>query len=158
MEKSKKNRIGLNYAAAEDILAELSGLIEFYGNKSNDEEIKSDLRLFLWELISAGKAISRRYLAVAIRNEFIKLSKKRQEQRIRENMLYDNLHTENNNIEERLDLIDALKKLTDKQRETVVLHHIAGLSFTEIAKRQGTSRQAAQKTAKRAEERLKEVI
>ena len=65
----------MNYADKSIIIDGFTDLIKYYAGKSPAEDMSSDLMLFLLELISAGRAISRRYVAVAVRNEYIRLSK-----------------------------------------------------------------------------------
>ena len=57
------------------VINDFEKLIEYFGNKCGGEEMRAQLWLFLWELVAKKKAISRRYVAVALRNEFIRYTR-----------------------------------------------------------------------------------
>lgn len=157
-ERKKEGVIGLNYDLSEIILKDLTPLAEHYGRKTRNEDVKSDLILFIWGLISSGKALSRRYMAVAVRNEYIRLSKKLSEQRNFENEIHPNLKAESEDIDIKIDIRDALKKLSPKQRDAVILHRVSGLGFAELAELHGTTRQGEYQLERRAEKKLCEII
>ena len=53
---------------------------------------------------------------------------------------------------------ELLEKLGIKQREAVVLHHVYGLTFDEIAKKNGCTRQAINKLEKRGLKTLRQFL
>ena len=72
----------LNYAEKDEILRDFEKLISFYNAKSLRDyggifdDMDGLLTLFLIELIEHERCISKRYVAVALRNEYIRISKK----------------------------------------------------------------------------------
>jgi RNA polymerase sigma-70 factor (ECF subfamily) len=56
------------------------------------------------------------------------------------------------------DLQDALSELTERHRSIVLLRHVVGLSFSEIANVLGTNRAAAYAASSRAERRLRQLL
>lgn len=57
-----------------------------------------------------------------------------------------------------LDLWDALAALPDRQRSAVVLHHLGGLPFAEIADRDGAAPTAVRKAASDGVRRLRNLL
>lgn len=57
-----------------------------------------------------------------------------------------------------LDLARALAQLPQRQRETVVLHHLGGLPFTEVAAAVGSSADAARRASADGMRRLRELM
>ena len=55
-------------------------LIKHYARRYGGEDMAAQLWLKLWELCSSGRAISQRYVAVALRNEFIRYARELQRQ------------------------------------------------------------------------------
>ena len=55
-------------------------------------------------------------------------------------------------------LYEALAKLNEDQRESIILFEISGFSIKEIAKIQGASESAVKQRLKRGRERLKEIM
>lgn len=142
--------MAVNYADKDIIINNFTDLIDFYAGKSAVEDMKSDLMLFLLELISANRAISRRYVAVAVRNQFIRISKAELARRNTEVPYNGEICGQIYYTENIIDMKNALSKLPDKQRKTLILHRVNGLSFEELAKKHGTTRQAQYRLEKRA--------
>lgn len=57
-----------------------------------------------------------------------------------------------------LDLAHALQQLPPRQRETVVLHHLGGLPFTEVAAALGGSAAAARRASSDGVRRLRQLM
>ena len=55
-------------------------------------------------------------------------------------------------------LADALGKLTDDYREAIVLRHLEGLSFPEVARRMGRSEDSVKKLWARALAKLRRIL
>lgn len=148
----------MNYAEKDIIIDDFTDLINYYAGKSAVEDMKSDLMLFLLELISANRAISRRYVAVAVRNEFIRLSKAEASRRNAEVPYNEDIRGQEYVTEDTMDIKNALSKLPEKQRKTLILHRVSGLSFEELAKKHGTTRQAQYRLEKRAEKNARRLL
>lgn len=138
-------------------------LIKHYARKCEDpcerEAMEAELWAFLYDLVNAGRAISQRYVAVAIRNRFIRVSKENQKQRDTEAEFDDSyIGGVNDSFVEEIEMRDLLDKLGIKQREVIVLHHVCGLSFDEIAKKRGCTRQSTTGLNNRGLKKLKEIL
>lgn len=148
----------------ERIKKDFEKLIQFYANKieypEEREEIEDMLWSFLYRLIASGRGISQRYVAVAIRNQYINYSKKIQKRKLLEVELTDDKYTgyTKDDFVEAIAMRDLLDKLGIKQREAIVLHHVYGLSFDEIAKKRGISRQSISQLSNRGIKRIREML
>lgn len=148
----------------ERIKKDFEKLIQFYANKieypEEREEIEDMLWSFLYRLIASGRGISQRYVAVAIRNQYINYSKKIQKRKLLEVELTDNKYTgyTKDDFVEAIAMRDLLDKLGIKQREAIVLRHVYGLSFDEIAKKRGISRQSVSQLSNRGIKRIREML
>lgn len=145
------------------ISADFEPLIKHYAkkcrNESERQEMEAELWGFLWDLVKSGRAISKRYVAVSIRNRYIYYSKSVQRAAASETELEPNLaHPTTDDFVEKIAMRDLLDKLGIKQRETIVLHHVCGLSFAEIAKKHNCSRQSATALNNRGLKRLREIL
>ena len=148
----------MNYADRDIIIDDFTDLIKYYAVKSPAEDMSSDLMLFLLELISANRVISRRYAAVALRNEFIRLSRAEAAKRNSEAPYNADICGQEYNTENIIDMKNALRGLPEKQRKTLILHRVSGLTFEELAKKHGTTRQAQYRLAKRAAKNARRLL
>ena len=148
----------------ERIKKDFEKLIQFYANKieypEEREEIEDMLWSFLYRLIASGRGISQRYVAVAIRNQYINYNKEIQKRKLLEVELTDDKYTgyTKDDFVEAIAMRDLLDKLGIKQREAIVLHHVYGLSFDEIAKKRGISRQSVSQLSNRGIKRIREML
>ncbi|HBJ11694.1 MAG TPA: hypothetical protein DDY61_08470 [Ruminococcaceae bacterium] len=148
----------------ERIKKDFEKLIQFYANKieypEEREEIEDMLWSFLYRLIASGRGISQRYVAVAIRNQYINYSKEIQKRKLLEVELTDDKYTgyTKDDFVEAIAMRDLLDKLGIKQREAIVLRHVYGLSFDEIAKKRGISRQSVSQLSNRGIKRIREML
>ena len=143
-------------AKNEHLYAEMEHLVKYYNRKLSEDDGA------LWEmlvaLVSNDKELSRRYAAVALRNEYIKLSKAEQK---RAEMLadyYEHHGAKSLDIDTLIDLKTALVQLSDKQRDIVLLRYYWGFSVAEIAALNCTSRQAANAALNRALDKLRALL
>lgn len=132
-------------------------LILFYSSKIKDEDAQSELNLFFIELlysidldrfppdISDGLS---RYIAVAIKNQYIKISKINQTYNSISINLFNEIayYDKNHNCE----LFDAIKILSPKQRAVIIFKYIYGYSDFEISVNLNISRQAVNRLKNRA--------
>ena len=123
-----------------------SRLIRHYARKLRDPHAEGEMWSFLWIVknITIGKPD--RYYAVCLRNEYIRLSKEEK----REILLEDYRQGYTETRDEKIDLSIALDELSKGQSEIVRLHFVNGFSVVEIADFQHISRQAVNRTKKRA--------
>ena len=148
----------------ERIKKDFEKLIQFYANKieypEEREEIEDMLWSFLYRLIASGRGISQRYVAVAIRNQYINYSKEIQKRKLLEVELTDDKYTgyTKDDFVEAIAMRDLLDKLGIKQREAIVLRHVYGLSFDEIAKKRGIGRQSVSQLSNRGIKRIREML
>ena len=148
----------MNYADRDIIIDDFTDLIKYYAVKSSAEDMSSDLMLFLLELISANRVISRRYAAVALRNEYIRLSRAEAARQSAEVPYNENIRGQEYNTENIIDMKNALRGLPEKQRKALILHRVSGLTFEELAKKHGTTRQAQYRLEKRAAENARRLL
>lgn len=130
-----------------------------FENREDREDVEAELWSFLYGLIKSGRGISQRYLAVAIRNKYIAISKAYQE-KLKNETNSSNFYgkVKNERFIEEIEIRDLLDKLRVKQREVIVLHYVRGLSFDEIAKNHRCSRQASTRICNRGIEELRKIL
>ena len=137
---------------------QFSKLIKFYSRKAKEPNIEAELWAFLWCLKQRKPPpINDKYIAVCIRNEYIKLSK-----------FYDSLKNyqinysikdnEFRNYEIFIDLKNALKVLTDKEKNCFILKDFYGFSIYEIASFYNITPQAVSKNRNRAIKKLRNLL
>ena len=157
----------LNYAEKEDILRDFEKLISFYNAKSLRDyggifdDMDGLLTLFLIELIEHERCISKRYVAVALRNEYIRISKKFLCHKIRRCEFWDFCVSDcgiSQSVENKMLVRDALKSLTAEESKVVKLRYCFGFSCSEIADFKGVSRQSVSQTQKRAIDKIKALL
>ncbi len=156
--KNKKTEVFPN------ILNEFKNLIKYYSSRLNYEDSYCELILFFTELIfsidtkdfkSDGSNGLSRYIAVCIRNKYIELAKKRQRQKPKYFPFFENCFTAERDIETRLELLDMLQLLSDKQRQVIIYKYYYTYTDIEISKIMGISRQAVNQIKNRALEILR---
>lgn len=119
--------------------ARFSRLIEHYARKLKTNSAQCDLWGFLWILQATKQPPpSDRYIAVCLRNEYIRLSKEKS----RTQNLCDGIAGESIDYDLRLDLAAALRCLTENERRAVLLTAIQGYTAADVATMLGISRQA----------------
>ena len=123
-----------------------SGLIRYYARKLHDPHAEGELWSFLWIAMQTHPNKPDKYYAVCLRNEYIRLSK--EEKRV--GLLGDYWQGYTDPRDEKIDLSIALDGLSKSQAEIVQLHFVNGFSVAEIADFQHISRQAVNRTKKRA--------
>lgn len=131
-----------------------SGLIRYYARKLRDPHSEGELWSFLWLAMQAHPNKPDRYYAVCLRNEYIRLSKEEKREALLEN--YWQGYTETR--DEKIDLSIALGELSKGQANVIQLYFAVGLSVAEIADLNCISRQAVNRTKKRALTKLSNVL
>lgn len=129
-------------------------LIRYYANRLKSETVDVDLWEFLWLLQAKKQPPSDNYVAVCLRNEYIRISKN-----IPKYCALDfEISVYDRGLDTKIDLKNALFRLTKKERETIILLYYYGFSVDEIGTLHGVSRQAVNKTKNRALERLRNLV
>lgn len=140
----------------ESLYADMAKLVEYYNCKlAEDDGALSEL---LVNLVNNDKDLSIRYAAVALRNEYIRLSKVEQK-RVEAFTEYGENHGATNpDIDLKIDIKAALFKLSDCERTAVLMRYFWGFSVAEIAALNGVSRQAENKRLKIALDKLRTLL
>lgn len=132
-------------------------LILFYSAKLGDEDALCELNLFFIELLYSldldkfpcdfSDGLSR-YIAVGLKNKYLKISKLNQKYKFvslnlfDESAYYDEYYTN--------ELLEAIKLLSPKQGAVIILKYIYGYSDFEISVNLNISRQAVNRLKNRA--------
>ena len=139
------------------ILHEIDGfsrLIQFYARKIGDPDSENDLRNFLYIVMrERGCMKPQNYYAVCIRNEFIRLSKKR--------VIFDELSddlTPQNFQFEKIELKNALDNIDPKDALIIRLIFFGGYQVNEVSEILKISRQAVSKRKRRALMKLGQLL
>lgn len=114
----------------------------------------------LAELVSTPRRIEQRYAAVALRNEYIKLSQKEQT-RAAMRADWDEVCAPcecERTVEQIVELKLAISELNAKQRSVLKLRYFYGFSVAEIAGIKGVTRQAVNGTLKRGLDNLRALL
>lgn len=140
----------------ESLYADMSKLVEYYNCKLVDDD--GALVELLVNLVNSDKELSTRYAAVALRNEYIRLSKAEQKRAEVSAEYGENHGTTNPDIDLKIDIKAALFKLSDNERTAVLMRYFWGFSVAEIAALNGVSRQAENKRLKIALDKLRVLL
>ncbi len=147
------------------IYDEFKKLIYLYSGRLSDDDAVQDLTLFLIELLYSinlsmfncdSTDTLKRYIAVSIKNKYIALSKEKQKYLYFSVGLCDNLLANSESVLEAIDICEALKLLTHRQRLIIIYRYIYCYSDAEISSLLSISRQAVNRLKNRAIETLKE--
>lgn len=163
IEKFKNQDMGV----FETLYDEFKKLIMFYSVKLYYDDAASDLTLFLIELFyqidlrkfeSDDSVSLKKYIAAAIRNQYILLSQQRAIYQKMSNKLYDSIDEYQPAFEERVSLIECINILSEKQKMIIIYRYIYGYTNFEISALMGISRQAVNQLKNRALLTLKEFL
>ena len=143
----------------ESLYAAFYPLLVHYGSKIGDEDAIQDLTVFFMELLfkidldrfrmDDGEDLQR-YIAVAIRNRYIAMSKERQKIRQTEITLCEYIAGSKEDTDTRIALQSALAALSEAQRRVLLLRYYYGYRDAEIADLLQISRQAVNRQENRA--------
>lgn len=135
------------------LYTDMAKLVKYYNRKLLDDD--GALDELLVNLVNSDKELSKRYAAVSLRNEYIRLSKAKQK-RAEIFTEYGEIHgVKSPDIDLRIDIKAAISELSDKERNTVLMRYFWGFSVAEIAALNGVSRQAENKRLKIALDKLR---
>lgn len=136
----------------EQLNEDFAPLIKHYARRYGGEDMAAQLWLKLWELCSSGRAISQRYVAVALRNEFIRYASELQRQPLPTDEQPDTAAAD---FAAEIAIKAALAELSAPERSAIVYHRISGYTFDEIAHHKGCTRQAINNAEKRGLDKLR---
>ena len=151
-----------------EIYKEFEKLIKVYSKQNEDWE--QELKVFFIELLKRKIDLAKfdeddsisihKYIAVCLRNEYILISKNQQSytQNTYQEDYVDIFFVYHDNINQKIELQDILKRLSLKQREVIICHFIYGYSIAEIGGLLKISRNAVNRLKNRGFEKLKELI
>lgn len=140
----------------ESLYAEMAKLVDYYNYKLAEDD--GALAELLVNLVNSDKELSTRYAAVALRNEYIKLSKIEQKRAEVTAEYCENNGATNPDIDLKIDIKAALFRLSDNERTAVLMRYFWGFSVAEIAALNGVSRQAEHRRLKVALDKLRTLL
>lgn len=138
------------------LYADMAKLVKYYNRKLFEDD--GALAELLVNLVNIDKELSNRYAAVALRNEYIRLSKDKQK---RAEILAElgEIHGATSpDIDLKIDIKAALFKLSDKERTSVLMRYFWGFSVAEIAALNCVSRQTENRRLKIALDKLRNLL
>lgn len=138
------------------LYADMAKLVEYYNRKLSEDD--GALAELLVNLVNNDKELSNRYAAVALRNEYIMLSKAKQKRAEIFTAYGENHGATSPNIDLQIDIKAALFKLSNNERTVVLMRYFWGFSVAEIAALNGISRQAENKRLKIALDKLRDLL
>ena len=138
------------------LYADMAKLVHFYNLKLADDD--GALWELLVNLVNSDKELSNRYAAVALRHEYIRLSKAKQKRAEIFTEYGENDGATIPDIDTRLDIKAALLQLSDRERNAVLMRFFWGFSVAEIAALNGVSRQAETRRLRKALDKLKVLL
>lgn len=140
----------------ERLYADMAKLIKYYNRKLAEDD--GALAELLVNLVNSDKDLFNRYVAVALRNEYIKLSKAKQKRAEFFAEYGENHGATNPDIDLKIDIKAALFKLSDNERTAILMRYFWGFSVAEIAALNGISRQAENRRLKVALDKLRTLL
>lgn len=140
----------------EHLYNKMAQLVKFYNFKLCEDD--GALWELLVKLVNSDKILSERYAAVALRNEYIRLSKSKQKRAEIFTEYGENHGATSPDTDLQIDIKSALSTLANKERDTVLMRYFWGFSVAEIAALNGVSRQAENKRLKIALDKLRALL
>lgn len=147
-----------------EIIEMFNPLIMKYARLLDEEDTKQDLILHLIKVmkkIPTEKKLKNKeivgYVAKAIRNEYINLSKKRDRVKLNEVELNLDIEIEYEECEYEFEILDMFKVLSKKECFIMRLLYVYYLSISEVADYMKISRQAVNQAKNRALKKIKKM-
>lgn len=149
-----------------DIIEIFNPLVSKYSRLLDGEDTKQDLIIHLIKSVNNMPIDNKNifedknivgYIAKSIRNEYIKLSKKRDKININEMELSLEIEISHEESESEFEILDMFKVLTKKEAYIMKLLYVYFLSVNEIADYMKISRQAVNQSKNRALKKIKEL-
>lgn len=142
-----------------EIIEILNPLISKYSRLLDKEDTRQDLIIHLIKVLNNIKIDKKSlvkdkeiigYIAKSIRNEYIKLSKKRDKIKLNEMELSLDIEIGYEDCKNEFEILDMFKILTQKEAYIMKLLYVYYLSVSEVADYMKISRQAVNQSKKRA--------
>lgn len=139
-------------------------LILFYSSKVGDDDTLQELNIFLIELLydidisifdDSSKNGIHKYIAVSLRNQYLKISRNKSDYAKLYCELYEN-EIKCSLSEENLFIDEVLRNLSDRQRLIILYKYVYNYTDSEIAFMLSISRQAVNRLKNRALSVLRE--
>ena len=161
--KAKKSEI----ESIGKILLIFENIINKYSRQLDGEDTKQDLSLFLIKLIDtididlASKYNDKQllsYISKSLKNEYIKLSKKKCKIYTFEYLDDNSINNKSINLDTTIEILDSLNHLTSYEKLILQKIFFSGYTVNELSKALKKSRQSVNQVKKRALDKLKKVI
>ena len=149
-----------------EIIEIFNPLISKYSRLLDKEDTRQDLIIHLIKVLTNIPIENKRvlknkeiigYIAKSIRNEYIKLSKKRDKIRLNEMELSLDIEISHEDCKTEFEILDMFKFLTKKEAYIMKLLYVYYLSVSEVADYMKISRQAVNQSKNRALKKIKEL-
>lgn len=149
-----------------EIIEMFTPLIGKYSRLLDKEDTRQDLIIHLIKVLNNipinNKSLFKDkeiigYIARSIRNEYIKLSKKRDKIKLNEIELSLDIEISHEECETEFEILDMFKILTKKEAYIMKLLYVYYLSVSEVADYMKISRQAVNQSKNRALKKMKEL-
>lgn len=150
-----------------NILIIFENIINKYSRLLDGEDTKQDLNLFLIKLINNINLDSNSqynnkqllsYISKSLKNEYIRLSKKKCKIHMFEQLDDDKITNKSINLDTNIEILDTLNHLTEYERWILSQIFFSGYTVNELSKTLRKSRQSVNQVKKRALDKLKIVI
>ncbi len=149
-----------NEKAIRQLLNDFRSTIKKYSYQCEDSSVIQDLETFLIKVVThlelekfSSKNMVMAYLHKALRNEYLRIRRKKQIQPQKE-LCYDDqilsIQKDIISLEECLELKEAILKLKSEQKSVIILKFIMGYQESEIAEELHITRQGVNKIKQRA--------
>ena len=147
-----------------EIIEVFNPLLSKYSRLLDGEDTRQDLIIHLISVISKINLHNKElckdkvivsYIAKSIRNEYIKLSKKKNKIILNESELNLDIEVAYDGFESEFELLDIFKILSEKEAYIMKLLYVYCLSVSEISAFMNISRQAVNQTKNRALKKIK---
>lgn len=149
-----------------EIIEIFNPLISKYSRLLDKEDTRQDLIIHLIKVLNNipidNKRVSKNkeiigYIAKSIRNEYIKLSKKRDKMKLNEVELSLDIEINHEDCEAEFEVLDIFKILTKKEAYIMKLLYVYCLSVSEVADYMKISRQAVNQSKNRSLRKIREL-
>jgi len=148
------------------ILRVFERLINYYARRLENSDDSQELNLFFIELLFSidvekfatdNSNSLAKYIAVAIRNKYIEISKSNSDYKSHFLLFGEGYFTANTDLMLKLEMVEMLDFLSEKQRQVIIYKFFYGYSDAEISQLMGISRQAVNNLKNRALETLRHI-
>lgn len=123
-------------------------LIKHYARKIGDRQAEKDLWTFLWVLLDTALVVlPDKYIMACLRNKYYDVLRERKKHTYV--LLEKDVVCPEKDYDSLIDLSNALGQLDKNEKELIHDHFFKGETYTEMAEKDGTTRQAKSQKARR---------